>query len=122
MEWELGCEQFEILTNLQKDQRMSQIENIPQLRLAPPAVYHEKVKKGIGMLAGESSSSSSAPPKIEKTSKSRQLRDLKAKGSSIRFPLRSNIFGTLWIINFKFKMLKSNFVWFSFLTNSKCLL
>ncbi|KAM7476580.1 hypothetical protein LguiB_023823 [Lonicera macranthoides] len=41
---------FEILTNLQKDQRMSQIENIPQLRLAPPAVYHEKVKKGIGMV------------------------------------------------------------------------
>lgn len=94
MKWELGCKQFEILTNLQKDQRMSQIENIPQLRLAPPAVYHEKVKKGIGMVTGESSSIS-APPKIEKTSKSRQLRDLKVKGSAIRFPLRSNIFGKL---------------------------
>ncbi|KAL6985510.1 pyruvate dehydrogenase (acetyl-transferring) [Sarracenia purpurea var. burkii] len=37
---------FDILTNLQKDQRLIQIENVPQLRLAPPAVYHEKVKKG----------------------------------------------------------------------------
>ncbi|KAJ9188216.1 hypothetical protein P3X46_003597 [Hevea brasiliensis] len=36
---------FEILTNLQKDERLVQIENIPQLKLAPPAVYHEKVKK-----------------------------------------------------------------------------
>ncbi|KAK3007528.1 hypothetical protein RJ639_013236 [Escallonia herrerae] len=41
---------FDILTNLQKDHKMIQIENMPQLRLAPPAVYHEKVKKGISIL------------------------------------------------------------------------
>ncbi|PSS23502.1 Vacuolar protein sorting-associated protein [Actinidia chinensis var. chinensis] len=81
---------FDILTNLQKDQRMIQIENIPQLRLAPPAVYHEKVKKGINVLTGETSSSLS---RVEKPSKSKRLRDLKVKGSSIRLPLKSNIFG-----------------------------
>uniref|UniRef100_A0A5B7BN45 RING-type domain-containing protein n=1 Tax=Davidia involucrata TaxID=16924 RepID=A0A5B7BN45_DAVIN len=80
---------FEVLTNLQKDQRLIQIENMPQLRLAPPAVYHEKVKKGIDFLTGESSG---GPAKIEKPSKSRQLRELKMKASPIRFPLKSNIF------------------------------
>lgn len=83
--------QYEILTNLQKDQRLSQIENLPQLRLAPPAIYHEKVKKQSEVLAGESSSHVGA---IEKPNKSRQLRELKLKGSSsLRFPLKSSIFG-----------------------------
>ncbi|KAJ0054037.1 hypothetical protein Pint_00669 [Pistacia integerrima] len=81
---------FDILNNLQKDQRLAQIENMPQLRLAPPAIYHEKVKKGTDLLTGESSS---ALAKIEKPSKSRQIRDLKLKGSSLRFPLKSSIFG-----------------------------
>ncbi|XP_022757621.1 vacuolar protein sorting-associated protein 8 homolog isoform X2 [Durio zibethinus] len=81
---------FEILSNLQKDQRLGQIENLPQLRLAPPAIYHEKVKKGSELLAGESSSNVGA---IEKPSKSRQLKELKLKGSSLRFPLKSSIFG-----------------------------
>lgn len=82
---------YEILTNLQKDQRLSQIENLPQLRLAPPAIYHEKVKKQSEVLAGESSSHVGA---IEKPNKSRQLRELKLKGSSsLRFPLKSSIFG-----------------------------
>lgn len=82
---------FEILNNLQKDQRVVQIENMPQLRLAPPAIYHEKVKKGTDLLMGESSSGLS---KTEKPSKNRQLRELKLKGSSsLRFPLRSSIFG-----------------------------
>ncbi|KAF7138427.1 hypothetical protein RHSIM_Rhsim07G0000300 [Rhododendron simsii] len=81
---------FDILTNLQKDQRLIKIENMPQLRLAPPAVYHEKVKKGVDLLTGESSS---ALARVEKPSKSRQLRDIKVKGSSIRLPLKSNIFG-----------------------------
>ncbi|GMI98953.1 vacuolar protein sorting 8 [Hibiscus trionum] len=81
---------FEILTNLQKDQRLAQIENPPQLRLAPPAIYHEKVRKGSGALAGESSSQVGA---VQKPSKNRQLRDLKLKGSSLRFPLKSSIFG-----------------------------
>ncbi|KAE8723250.1 Transducin family protein / WD-40 repeat family protein isoform 3 [Hibiscus syriacus] len=81
---------FEILNNLQKDQRLAQIENLPQLRLAPPAIYHEKVKKGSGALAGESSSQVGA---IQKPSKNRQLRELKLKGPSLRFPLKSSIFG-----------------------------
>ncbi|KAK8509712.1 hypothetical protein V6N13_093565 [Hibiscus sabdariffa] len=81
---------FEILNNLQKDQRLAQIENLPQLRLAPPAIYHEKVKKGSGALAGESSSEVSA---IQKPSKNGQLRELKLKGPSLRFPLKSSIFG-----------------------------
>lgn len=82
--------QFEILNNLQKDQKLVQIENMPQLRLAPPAIYHEKVKKGTDLLTGENSSSLA---NIEKSSKKRQTRDLKLKGSSLRFPLKSSIFG-----------------------------
>ncbi|XVE77336.1 hypothetical protein DITRI_Ditri13aG0054400 [Diplodiscus trichospermus] len=81
---------YEILTKLQKDQRLAQIENLPQLRLAPPAIYHEKVKKENELLAGESSRHLGA---IEKPSKGRQLRELKLKGSSLRFPLKSSIFG-----------------------------
>ncbi|KAL8138324.1 hypothetical protein V2J09_004325, partial [Rumex salicifolius] len=75
---------FEILYNLQKNQRLVQLENVPQLRLAPPAVYHEKVVKGI---TARSSSSSLQP------SKNKQITEIKAKTPSIRFPLRSKIFG-----------------------------
>lgn len=83
--------QFEILNNLRKDQRVVQIENMPQLRLAPPAIYHEKVKKGTDLLMGESSG---GLLETEKVSKNRPLRELKLKGSSsLRFPLRSSIFG-----------------------------
>jgi hypothetical protein len=93
---------FEILRNLKKEERMGQIENIPELRLAPPAVYHEKVKKGVGGLlsrGAQTSSSSSNSVPLKTVKNNRQLRDSKAKGSAIRFPLRSNIFGT----NFKGK-------------------
>ncbi|PIN18586.1 hypothetical protein CDL12_08740 [Handroanthus impetiginosus] len=79
---------FELLHNLEKDQKLVQIENMPHLRLAPPALYHEKVKKGIDILAGESTSSVSTSEKP----RSRQLTDVKWKGSSVRFPLKSNIF------------------------------
>ncbi|GKU87858.1 hypothetical protein SLEP1_g2191 [Rubroshorea leprosula] len=81
---------YEILTNLQKDQKLTQVENLPPLRLAPPAVYHEKVKKGSDLLAGESSSHHAA---MEKPSKDRQFREPKGKGSSLRFPLKQSIFG-----------------------------
>ncbi|KAK6114959.1 hypothetical protein DH2020_007228 [Rehmannia glutinosa] len=47
--------------------KVHNLENMPQLRLAPPALYHEKVKKGIDILSGESSSS-----RTEKPSSSRQ--------------------------------------------------
>ncbi|EXC13672.1 Vacuolar protein sorting-associated protein 8-like protein [Morus notabilis] len=33
---------FEMLNMLQKEQRFVQVEHMPQLRLAPPALYHEK--------------------------------------------------------------------------------
>ncbi|XP_015888913.3 uncharacterized protein LOC107423794 [Ziziphus jujuba] len=81
---------FEILNSLQKEPRLVQIENMPQLRLAPPAVYHEKVRRGSDVLTGESSG---ALVSIEKQSRNKQLRELKVKGSSLRFPLKSNIFG-----------------------------
>ncbi|KAK9093770.1 hypothetical protein Scep_025239 [Stephania cephalantha] len=44
---------FEMLNNLQKSKRSFQIENIPQLRLAPPAVYHEKLKKRTDIISVE---------------------------------------------------------------------
>ncbi|CAL9007579.1 unnamed protein product [Prunus brigantina] len=81
---------FEMLTNLQRDRGLVEIENMPQLRLAPPAVYHEKVQKGTVLSPAESSSDLA---RIEKQSKTKQLRELKVKGSSLRFPLKSNIFG-----------------------------
>lgn len=80
-------QQFEILSNLDKEKRIVQVDNMPQLRLAPPAVYHEKVKKGVAMLRGESSNNGGPANKIQKT------KDVKRKGSSVRFPLKSNIFG-----------------------------
>lgn len=83
--------QFEILTNLQKNQRVIEIENVPQLRLAPPAVYHDKVTKGYHLLVGESSSG------IEKQNKSKQLREVKVKRrSSLRFPLKASLFGEFY--------------------------
>ncbi|XP_061336462.1 uncharacterized protein LOC133283598 isoform X2 [Gastrolobium bilobum] len=81
---------FEILNSLQKNQRFLQIDNLPQLRLAPPAVYHEKVSKVTEFVAGESSNSSAV---TEKHSRNKQNRELRVKGSSIRFPLKSSIFG-----------------------------
>ncbi|XP_051145472.1 uncharacterized protein LOC127261257 [Andrographis paniculata] len=78
---------FELLHNLEKNQKLIQIESVNQLRLAPPALYHEKVKKGTDIFAGKN--------KIASTSEklSRQLKDVKVKGSSVRFPLKSSIFG-----------------------------
>uniref|UniRef100_A0A7N2MWS3 RING-type domain-containing protein n=1 Tax=Quercus lobata TaxID=97700 RepID=A0A7N2MWS3_QUELO len=75
---------------ISKFHRLVQIEHMPQLRLAPPAVYHERVKKGTDIFTGESSNGLA---KIEKQSKSKQLRELRVKGSSLRFPLKSSIFG-----------------------------
>ncbi|KAL5572209.1 hypothetical protein UlMin_021806 [Ulmus minor] len=82
---------FEMLNILEKDQRFAQVENMPQLRLAPPAVYHEKVNRATDILTGESSSSS--VQRTDKESRNKQLKELKVRGSSLRFPLKSNIFG-----------------------------
>lgn len=78
---------FELLYSLQNDQKLIQIESLPQLKLAPPALYHEKVKKGTEILVGGSTSRVSTTEKP----RSKQLRDVKVKGSSLRFPLKSNI-------------------------------
>lgn len=83
--------QFEILSNLQKAQQSLQVDTLPQLRLSPPAIYHEKVRKnGASSVMGEMSGTSI---KSEKPNKRWQLRELRSKGSPNRFPLRSNIFG-----------------------------
>ncbi|XP_028795790.1 vacuolar protein sorting-associated protein 8 homolog isoform X2 [Neltuma alba] len=81
---------FEILSSLHKDQRFAQIESLPQLRLAPPALYHEKVNRVTDLVAAESSSSAAV---AEKQSQNKQNRELRVKGSAIRFPLKSSIFG-----------------------------
>ncbi|XP_073114052.1 uncharacterized protein [Elaeis guineensis] len=83
---------FEILSNLQKAQQFLQVDTLPQLRLSPPAIYHEKVrKKGASSVMEEMSDTSI---KSEKPNKRWQLRELRSKGSPNRFPLKSNIFGT----------------------------
>lgn len=80
---------FEILNNLQKNQRLIPNDTMPQLKLAPPAVYHEKVNKRTYF---PSEASREGVMDGGKPSRSRQLRDLKVKGSSV-FPLKSRIFG-----------------------------
>lgn len=81
---------FEILNNLQKAQISLQIDTLPQLKLSPPAIYHEKVRKGSGSLMGETSNTLE---KNEKPNKRWQRRELMSKGLSNRFPLKSSIFG-----------------------------
>lgn len=63
---------------------------MPQLRLAPPTVYHEKVNKRNHFSPG---ASSGGLMDAEKPSRNRQLRDLKVKSPQVRFPLKSKIFG-----------------------------
>lgn len=85
--------QFEILSSLQKENRFAQVESLPQLRLAPPALYHEKVNR-VTLVAGESSSSAAV---AVKQNQNRQNRD-RVKGSPIRFPLKSSIFGEFFFL------------------------
>uniref|UniRef100_M4F8J8 RING-type domain-containing protein n=1 Tax=Brassica campestris TaxID=3711 RepID=M4F8J8_BRACM len=70
---------FEMLTKLQKDQRLVQIESLPRLKLSPPAVYHEKVSRVSGFTPGESSGKDSKPSQSGLMSKK-----TKAKGSIFR--------------------------------------
>ncbi|KAI0500748.1 hypothetical protein KFK09_018964 [Dendrobium nobile] len=81
---------FDILNNLQKNKSLH-IDILPQLRLAPPAIYHEKIQKGPVSLTREMLDTG---PKKEKSNKRWQLMELKSKGSPSRFPLKSSIFGT----------------------------
>ncbi|KAG9455232.1 hypothetical protein H6P81_008136 [Aristolochia fimbriata] len=82
---------FEILSCLSKAERSLQIDTMPHLRLAPPAIYQEKVKKATDIIKGESSN---RPSKGEQSSKMKQARDLRTKASSLRIPLKSGIFST----------------------------
>ncbi|KAL2336279.1 hypothetical protein Fmac_010725 [Flemingia macrophylla] len=68
-----GCP-FEILSSLQKNKRFMQIENLPPLKLAPPAVYHEKVSRVTDFLNGESSNNSSATEKQNRNKQNWELR------------------------------------------------
>ncbi|CAN6969695.1 unnamed protein product, partial [Brassica rapa subsp. trilocularis] len=70
---------FEMLTKLQKDQRLVQIESLPRLKLSPPAVYHEKVSRVSGFTPGESSGKDSKPSQSGLMSKK-----TKVKGSIFR--------------------------------------
>ncbi|KAG2331135.1 hypothetical protein Bca52824_002315 [Brassica carinata] len=70
---------FEMLTKLQKDQRLVQIESLPRLRLSPPAVYHEKVSRVSGFTPGESSGKDTKPSQSGLMSKK-----MKTKGSIFR--------------------------------------
>ncbi|KAI4319055.1 hypothetical protein MLD38_032703 [Melastoma candidum] len=79
---------YDVLTNLHKGKESLQIESIPQLRLAPPAVYHEKVKRGLGFINGESSGDFTKG-KVGRSGPPRAVR----KGSPLRFPLKTSIFG-----------------------------
>lgn len=81
---------FDILANLQKDKSLH-IDSLPQLRLAPPAIYHDKVLKGPISSIREPHE---VTTKKEKSSKRWPLVELKSKGAARRFPLRSSIFGT----------------------------
>ncbi|KAK8969694.1 hypothetical protein KSP40_PGU002021 [Platanthera guangdongensis] len=91
---------FDILLNLQKDKSFH-IDNLPQLRLAPPAIYHDKVQKGPvyhdKVQKGPVSSTRETHEiitKKEKFNKRWPLLELKSKGSPTRFSLKSSIFGT----------------------------
>ncbi|KAK9068340.1 hypothetical protein SSX86_012451 [Deinandra increscens subsp. villosa] len=89
---------YEILSNLdQEKKRTVHVDNMPQLRLAPPAVYQEKVKKGVSILRGESSNNTSTVGGLanttDKIKTGKQVKDVKTKGAAVRFPLKSNIFG-----------------------------
>ncbi|XP_073130734.1 uncharacterized protein [Henckelia pumila] len=75
-------------TASRKDQKLVQLEHSVQLRLAPPAVYHEKVKQRAEISGRESTSRASTTEK----SSSRQIRDIKLKGLSLRSTLKTNIF------------------------------
>lgn len=82
---------FEILSNLQNGKKSLQLDTLPQLRLSPPAIYHEKVQKRHTFTTGETSNTS---VKNEKPNRQWKLRESKLNGPWSRFPLKANIFGT----------------------------
>lgn len=69
--------QFDILNNLQKNKSL-QMDILPQLRLTPPAIYHEKVQKG--PVSSTRELQDTALKKEKKSIKRWQLNEPKSKG------------------------------------------
>lgn len=83
--------QFDILNNLQKNKSLH-IDILPQLRLTPPAIYHEKVQKG--PVSSTRELQDTTLKKEKKSIKRWQLKEPKSKGPlPSRFPLNSSLFG-----------------------------
>ncbi|KAL9252916.1 Vacuolar protein sorting-associated protein 8-like protein [Drosera capensis] len=81
---------FDLLSNLEKNQKLIHIESLPPLRLAPPPVYNEKIKSTIHLSVGESRRGLGEDGI---GNRNKQAKDVKGKGSSVKFQLSSRIFG-----------------------------
>ncbi|GAB2217506.1 hypothetical protein Drorol1_Dr00000701 [Drosera rotundifolia] len=81
---------FDLLSNLEKNQKLIHIESLPSLRLAPPPVYNEKIKSTIHLSVRESRRGLGEDGI---RNRNKQAKDEKGKGSSVKFQLRSRIFG-----------------------------
>lgn len=85
--------QFDILNNLQKNKSLH-IDILPQLRLTPPAIYHEKVLKGPASSTRELQDTTLK--KEKKSMKRWQLKEPKSKGPlPSRIPSKSGLFSVL---------------------------
>lgn len=78
---------YDILKNLQKEQKSLHIETVPPLRLAPPAIYHEKIQKRT-ISVGEPSKHS---VRSQKPQKIWQMKEQKSKQTGYRFPQKSSV-------------------------------
>ncbi|CAN6226951.1 unnamed protein product [Urochloa humidicola] len=78
---------YEILSNLQKEQKPFHIETVPPLKLAPPAIYHEKIQKRT-TLVGEPSKHS---VRSQKPQKIWQMKGQKSKQAGNRLPQKSSV-------------------------------
>ncbi|WVZ90880.1 hypothetical protein U9M48_037136 [Paspalum notatum var. saurae] len=77
---------YEILNSLQKEQKSLHIETVPPLKLAPPAIYHEKIQKR-GTSVGEPSKHST---RSQKPQKIWQMKEQKSKQTGNRLPQKSS--------------------------------
>ncbi|OEL18589.1 Vacuolar protein sorting-associated protein 8-like protein, partial [Dichanthelium oligosanthes] len=78
---------YEILNNLQKEQKSFHIETVPPLKLAPPAIYHEKIQKRT-TLVGEPSKHS---VRSQKPQKIWQMKEQKSKQAGNRLLQKSSV-------------------------------
>lgn len=77
---------YEILNNLQKAQKSFHIETVPPLKLAPPAIYHEKIQKRTTSV-GETSKHS---VRSQKPQKIWQMKEKKSKEAGSHHPQKSS--------------------------------